>query len=102
MHVGLLVAARPVASSATPEVTSSGRSEPFSAVPSASMARRSLSQFALNFEKSWIEGGVDHAVRRGRAAAQAVQILHVAAMDVRARGGERTRPPVSERARPST
>jgi hypothetical protein len=35
-----------------PEVTIKGRSEPTSAAPSASIARLSASQLALNFEKS--------------------------------------------------
>ena len=36
-----------------PEVMTSGRPDPASAAPSASMARLSLSQFAANREKSW-------------------------------------------------
>ena len=42
-------------SSATPEVTSSGRSEPTSTAPSDSMARWSSAQFSANFEKSWLK-----------------------------------------------
>lgn len=37
---------------AIPVVTSKGRSEPLSTAPSVSMARRSISQFCANFEKS--------------------------------------------------
>ena len=40
------------ARSATPDVTSSGRSEPSSTAPIASMACRSSAQFSTNFEKS--------------------------------------------------
>jgi hypothetical protein len=36
-----------------------------------------------------VEGGVDHAVRRGRAATQAIKIFERAAMDRSAGGGER-------------
>jgi glyoxylase-like metal-dependent hydrolase (beta-lactamase superfamily II) len=43
------VAMRPCASSASPEVTSRGRSAPSSTEPSARMARRSISQFSANF-----------------------------------------------------
>jgi hypothetical protein len=39
---------------AVPEVTINGRSEPASTEPIASMTRRSVSQFAANFEKSWL------------------------------------------------
>jgi hypothetical protein len=53
--VSFLVAVRPGARSATPDVTSSGRSEPSSAEPSASIARLSISQFSANFEKSWMK-----------------------------------------------
>ena len=38
-----------------PEVTIKGRSEPARAEPSVSMARRSISQLSLNFEKSWMK-----------------------------------------------
>ena len=51
------VATRPGAMSNVPEVTTRGRSEPSSAEPSASMARLSISQFAANFEKSWLKAG---------------------------------------------
>ena len=46
-----------------PEVTINRRSVPASAEPIASMACRSISQFATNFEKSWMKAGVNHAVR---------------------------------------
>ena len=49
------VARRPGATSPVPEVTIKGRSEPVSAEPSASIARRSVSQFTANFEKSWLK-----------------------------------------------
>jgi len=54
--------------------------EPASAAPSASIARRSISQFSANFEKIVNKGGMNHGIGRGRAAAQAFQILQIAAM----------------------
>jgi hypothetical protein len=49
------VATRPGVSRPVPDVTISGRSVPRSAEPSASTARRSVSQFSLNLEKSWLK-----------------------------------------------
>ena len=49
------VARRPEVSSATPAVTSSGRSDPSSTLPSVSIARWSDALFSANFEKSWLK-----------------------------------------------
>lgn len=46
--------AAPGLRSDNPDVTSNGRSEPSSALPSSSITRRSCSQFSANFEKSWL------------------------------------------------
>ena len=40
---------------AVPEVTIKGRREPARTEPSVSTTRRSVSQFAANFEKSWLK-----------------------------------------------
>ncbi len=67
----------------------SGRSDPVSAPPSASIARLSFSQFATKFAEIVVEGTVDHAIRFRRAAAQALQVFEIAAMHLGAGGGER-------------
>ena len=83
------VASRPGASSARPEVTSIGRSDPSSTAPIASIARLSSAQFSTNFEKSWLKAVWITASALARAVAQAFQILERAAMDLGAHGGER-------------
>ena len=87
------VATRPGASSATPEVTISGRSEPSSTAPIASMARSVVLAVLREFREVVVEGGVDHAIRLGGAAPEAVQVLERAAMDLGARRGQRLAPP---------
>ena len=53
------------------------------------MARLSISQFASNFEKSWMKARVDHAIRAGCSAAQAFQVFEIASMHLGAGGDER-------------
>ena len=72
-----------------PEVTTKGRSEPASASPIASMARRSDLADLLEPREVVDEAEVDHPVRGRRAAPQAVQVLEVAAVHLGPGGGER-------------
>src|SRR5262245_5405093 len=67
----------------------SGRFEPTRTSPSVSMILRSSSLCCFRFEKSWVEGRVDDTVGRVCGRAQAVQIVHVAAKDLRPGKGER-------------
>ncbi len=84
------VARRPgVKAIPVPEVTIKGRSEPASAEPSASMARLSISQFAANFEKSWLKARVNHAIRHGCSTAQAFQVFKIASMHLGTGSDER-------------
>ena len=53
------------------------------------MARRSISQFSSNFEKSWMKAEVNHAIRLRRAAAQAFQVFQIASMHLGAGGRKR-------------
>jgi len=50
------------------------------------MARRSSSQFAANFEKSWLKARWITPSEHGRGFAQAFEVGNIAAMDLCARG----------------
>src|SRR5712671_2103654 len=43
----------------------------------------------LEFREVMVEGGVDHAVRSGRARAQSLRVCNVSAMNLRASSGQR-------------
>jgi hypothetical protein len=73
-------------------VTIKGRFEPASASPRTSMARSVDLAVLLELREVVDEGGVDHAIRRRRSAAQALQILQMAAMDLGTRGDQRLGP----------
>jgi hypothetical protein len=78
-----IAAFRILVTSRIPEVTIKRRSEPTSATPSASMARRSDSEFVLNFDKSTVE------VRNGRAGARTLRVCKITAIHRLAGRGER-------------
>ena len=75
-----------------PEVTIKGRSEPASSAPRASIARLSISQFSLNFEKSWMKAVWITPSRHGRSLAQAFQVFEIASMHLGASGDQRLGP----------
>ena len=85
--------ARPgaVLAMAVPEVTTSGRSEPARAEPSASITRAVVLAVRHEAREVVVEGEVDDAVRSGGALLKAGQVLERSAMDLGAGGGQRRR-----------
>ena len=85
------VATRPGASPSVPDAMTSGRSEPASTSPNVSTAWRSALGRVLEAagERDVVlEREVDHAVRRGRRAAQDVEVIDRAALHLGPGGGE--------------
>ena len=72
-----------------PEVMMSGGPVPASAAPSVAMTFRSFSLCCFRAEGVMVEGRMDDAVGCPGGVAQCLQVVHVAAEDLRASGCQR-------------